>query len=76
MTTVRQVIDLLMQCEDLDSSIIFEYYVKDHWEDSGVDSDTWEKVAERLSDLLVNDDKAFEVEKTIKKVQNEITIDL
>lgn len=69
MTTVRQLIDSLMMCEDLDSPVIYEYYLKDHFEHTGVDDEQWAEVVDQLDNILTNDDSYSMVVNAIKGAQ-------
>ncbi len=65
MVTIRQLIESLMQCEDLDELVVFEYYTKDHFEHTGVSNEVWAEVAEAHDGILTDDDKYSVVEHAI-----------
>ena len=65
MTTVRQLIENLMKCENLDGEVVYEYYTIEHFEHTKVDSDTWAKIASDHDSILTDDYKYSEIERAI-----------
>lgn len=59
MTTVRQLIDSLLEVEDLDQRVLYQYYVKDHF-DGEIPDEVWEKVAARLDCVVPDDSEAYD----------------
>ncbi len=68
MATVRQLIENLMK-EDLDSPVVYEFYIKDHFEHLNVSDEVWTKVAEANDSILVNDDASSVIEYEIKRAK-------
>lgn len=66
MTTVRQLIENLMKTENLDGEVIYEYYTIEHFEQTGVSSEVWAKVASDHDSILTDDDKYSEIERAIE----------
>ena len=58
MTTVRQLINLLFEVEDLDQPVLFQYYVKDHF-DGEIPDEVWNKAAARLDCVVPDDEEAY-----------------
>ena len=65
MTTIRQLIDQLNN-HDLDQTIVYQYFTIDHFEHTGVVSETWEKVAQQNDDILTNSDAYSVIEHAIQ----------
>lgn len=65
MTTVRQLIENLMKCENLDGEVVYEYYTIEHFEHTGVNNETWAKIAADHDSILTDDDKYSEIEQAI-----------
>lgn len=59
MTTVRQLIDFLFKVEDLDQPVLYQYYIKDHFEGE-IPDEVWEKVVARLDYVVPDDSEAYE----------------
>lgn len=58
MTTVRQLIDQLLEVEDLDQPVLFQYYVKEHF-DGEIPDEVWSKAAARLDCVVPDDEEAY-----------------
>lgn len=67
MTTVKQLIENLMKCENLDSEVIYEYYTIEHFAHTGVKGDVWAEVILDHDSILTDENKYSEVEQAIKK---------
>ncbi len=66
MITVRQLIDQLMKCEDLDEPVLYEYYLREHFENTGVSSEAWAKIVSENDEMLMNDDNVDLLHEAIK----------
>lgn len=55
MTTVRELIDQLMKCKNLDEPVLYEYYLREHFENTGVSSEAWAKIASENDEILVDE---------------------
>jgi hypothetical protein len=55
MTTIRQLIAHLSECQNLDEPVIFEYYTKDHFSDLDVSDELWSKLVKEWGEILVDD---------------------
>ena len=57
MKTIRQLITFLLDEEDLDQPVIYQYYLAEHFD---TDIDTFGKVAETFNSLIPNLTDAYE----------------
>ena len=58
MTTVRQLIDSLLKAEDLDQPVLYQYYLKEHFEGE-IPDEVWSKAAARLDCVVPDDEEAY-----------------
>jgi hypothetical protein len=66
MTTVRQLIESLKK-ENLDEPVVYEYYLKDHFQHLKVSDKVWAEIAEEHDSILTNDSAYDEIEEAIKQ---------
>lgn len=66
MTTVRQLIESLKK-ENLDEPVIYEYYLKDHFEHIKVSDKAWAEIVEAHDSILTNDSAYDEIEEALKQ---------
>ena len=66
MTTVRELVNQLMKCKDLDEPVLYEYYLREHFENTGVSSEMWAKIASENDEILVNEDNFSFLHEAIK----------
>lgn len=57
MKTIRQLISSLMNEQDLDQPVIYQYYLAEHF---GTDTETFDKVAETFNSLIPNLTDSYE----------------
>ena len=57
MKTIRQLISSLMNEQDLDQPVIYQYYLAEHF---GTDIETFDKVAETFNSLIPNLTDSYE----------------
>lgn len=57
MKTIRQLISFLMNEQDLDQPVIYQYYLAEHF---GTDTETFDKVAETFNSLIPNLTDSYE----------------
>lgn len=58
MRTVRQLIDKLLEVEDLDQPVLYQYYIKDDFEGE-IPDEVWSKAAARLDCVVPDDEEAY-----------------
>jgi len=66
MTTVRELVNQLMKCKYLDEPVLYEYYLREHFENTGVSSEAWAKIASENDEILVNEDNFSFLHEAIK----------
>jgi len=66
MTTVRQLIESLKK-ENLDEPVVYEYYLKDHFQHIKVSDKVWAEIAEAHDSILTNDSAYDEIEEALKQ---------
>lgn len=66
MTTVRQLIESLKE-ENLDESVVYEYYLKDHFLNIKVSDKAWAEIAKTHDSILVNESAYYQIEKALKQ---------
>ena len=66
MTTVRELVNQLMKCKDLDEPVLYEYYLREHFENTGVSNEVWAKIASENDEILVNEDNFSFLHEAIK----------
>ena len=57
MKTIRQLISSLMNEQDLDQPVIYQYYLAEHF---GTDTETFDNVAETFNSLIPNLTDSYE----------------
>ena len=82
MTTVRELIDHLFKVEDLDQPVVYEYYLKEHFnitrrhdfaKDTAfiglvdISDKVWAEVVEAHDNILVNDSAYSEIAEALKQ---------
>lgn len=66
MTTVRQLIESLKK-ENLDEPVVYEYYLKDHFQHIKVSDKAWAEITEAHDSILTNDSAYDEIEEALKQ---------